>query len=94
MKIITKAALGGFALIALGAAGSTPADAASFGFSFGPGPYYGGAYYADPCFRPYRFRPGYCLRPAPYYGYYGRPYWRPGYYGHRDFRRPYWRRWR
>jgi hypothetical protein len=91
MKTIAKAALGALALASLGAAATTPANAqSSFGFSFGTGPYYGGAYYADPCFRPYRFRPGYCFRGPRAYGYYGRPYYRPYVrYGYRD---RYWRR--
>jgi hypothetical protein len=47
MKTITKAAFGALALAALGAGASSPANAAaSFGFSFGPEPYYRGAYYA------------------------------------------------
>lgn len=87
MKTFAKAALGALALASLGVAAATPADAAaSFGFSFGTGPYYGGYYRADPCYRPYAYRPGYCFRPAPAYGYYyGRSYYRPyGYHGYRD----------
>ena len=81
MKTIAKAALGALALASLGVAGTTPASAQSFGFSFGTGPVYGGYYYSDPCYRPYPYRPAYCYQPAPVYGYY-RPYYRPyAYYG-------------
>ena len=84
MKTIAKAALGALALASLGMASATPANAqTSFGFSFGTSPYYGG-YYSNPCYEPYGYRPYYCYRPAPAYGYY-RPYYRPyGYYGYRD----------
>jgi len=81
MKTIAKAALGALALASLGVAGTTPANAQSFGFSFGTGPAYGGYYYSDPCYGPYAYRPGYCYRPA--YRYY-RPYYRPYTYGYRD----------
>jgi hypothetical protein len=79
MKTIATA-LGGLALVSLGALAASPANAqASFGFSFGNGPVYGGYYsgYVDPCLRPYPYRPYYCgygYR-APAYGYYySRPY--------------------
>ena len=45
MKMFAKAGLGVLALATLGMAGSVPASAQSFGFSFGTGPYYGGGYY-------------------------------------------------
>jgi len=99
MKTIVKAALGALALASLGAAAATPANAASsFGFSFGTGPSYGGGYYADPCFGPYRYRPYYC-RPAPVYRYYDRPYYgrsyyRPYGYRYRDHYRGWDRRYR
>jgi hypothetical protein len=92
MKTILKAALGALALASVGALAATPANAQSFGFSFGA-PYNGG-YYSS-CYGPYRFRPAYCYRPGPAY-YYGRPYYRPhAYYGFRDHRgwdRGHWRR--
>ncbi len=90
MKTIAKAALGALALASLGAVASAPAEAAtSFGFSIGPGPYFGGYYggyygdyYPDPCLRAYPYRPGFCYGPAPVYGYtYDRPY----YYGPRGY---------
>jgi hypothetical protein len=98
MKTMAKAALGALALAALGAGTTGPANAqTSFGFSFGSGPYYGdyrSGYYGNPCYRPYRFRPAYCFRRGPGYGYYARPAYRSyGYndYRYRDYRRPYWR---
>ena len=95
MNTITKAALGALTLASVGVLTAAPANAqASFGFSFGSGPYYGGAYYADPCLRPYRFQPAYCYRGLDYRYYYGRPYYRPyAYYRYRDYRRG-WDRWR
>ena len=100
MKTIAKAALGALALASFGALAAAPANAESFGFSFGT-PYYGGYYdyggsYGGSCYGPYRFRPAYCYRPGPTY-YYGRPSYRPyAYYGFRDNRRGwdrgYWRR--
>jgi hypothetical protein len=92
MQTIAKAALGGLALVSLGALAASPANAAaSFGFSFGTGPVYGGYYsgYADPCYRPYPYRPYYCGYPyvAPAYGYYySSPYPYQYYYGTRDRR--------
>lgn len=83
MKTIAKAALCVLALASLGMA-ATPANAQpSFGFSFGPGPYYGGSYYSDPCYGPYVYRPYYCYRPAPAYGYYARPYYYEPRYAYR-----------
>jgi hypothetical protein len=99
MRTIAKAALGGLALVSLGALAASPANAqASFGFSFGTGPVYGGNYsgYMDPCLRPYPYRPYYCgygyVAPvAPIYGYYyPRPYPYRYYYGTRYGR--YWDR--
>ena len=89
MRSTLRWALGALALASLGVAGTTPANAQSFGFSFGTGPAYGGYYspayrgYYDsnPCAEPYAYRPAYCYGPVPAYRYY-RPY-RP-YYGYRD----------
>lgn len=98
MRLFAKAGLGVLALAALGVGSATPANAQSFGFSFGSGPYggyYGGYYGGSPCYgRPYYARPYWC-RPAyrpyrPYYrSYYPppRPYYRPYYGGY--YRRPY-----
>jgi len=88
MKTIAKAAVGGLALMSLGALAASPANAAaSFGFSFGAGPAYGGYYsaYPDPCYRPYPYRPYYCgySYVAPVYGYYSSPYPYSYYYGAR-----------
>src|SRR6185503_13635094 len=76
MRLFAKAGLGVLALAALGVGTAVPANAQSFGFSFGTGPYgrpyyggYYGGYYAP---RPY-YRPYY----GSYYGY--RPYYRPYY---------------
>ena len=89
MKTFAKAGLGVLALATLGIGGSMPANAQSFGFSFGTGPYgpsygayYGGGYYASPCYRrPYYARPYYCRPYRPAYRY-SRPYY-GGYYGYR-----------
>ena len=93
MKTIAKAALGALALASVGALAATPANAQSFGFSFGT-PYYSDGYYSS-CYGPYRFRPAYCYLSGPGY-YYGRPYYGPrAYYGFRDRRgwdRGHWRR--
>jgi hypothetical protein len=85
MKMFAKAGLGVLALTALGVAGSTPADAQSFGFSFGTGPYgyyggyYGRPYYGGSCYnRPYWARPNYCRPYWPAYRY-SRPYYSYGY---------------
>jgi hypothetical protein len=97
MRTIAKAGLGALALASLGAIATAPANAQSFGFSFGTGPVYGGYYngYSDsPCYRPYPYRPYYCDRRyiAPAYGYgYGyapRAYY-GGYYGGRYGYPPY-----
>jgi hypothetical protein len=107
MRTIAKVGLGALALASLGIIGAAPANAQSFGFSFGTGPAYGGYYngYDNPCYRPYPYRPYYCDRRyrAPAYGYsYGyapRPYYggyyNGGYgypYGYRDRDRYYGRR--
>ena len=73
MRIIAKAGLGALALASL-TIGAAPANAQSFGFSFGTGPAYGGYYSGynnNPCYRPYPYRPYYCDRNyrAPAYGY-------------------------
>ena len=94
MAMFAKAGLGVLALAALGMAGSVPASAQSFGFSFGTGPYYGGGYYGGyygrpyygGCYnRPYWARP-YCCRPyRPAYRY-SQPYYGYGYgYGYRPY---------
>jgi hypothetical protein len=102
MKMFAKAGLGVLALAALGVAGSTPASAQSFGFSFGTGPYgggyyrgyYGRSYYGGSCYnRPYWARPYYCRPHRPAYRY-SRPYYSYGYgygYGYRPYYGGYYR---
>ena len=59
MRLFAKAGLGVLAMAALGLGSATPANAQSFGFSFGTGPYGGyyggyyggGCYYGNPCYR-------------------------------------------
>ena len=90
MRTFAKAGLGALALASLAA--TAPANAQSFGFSFGTGPVYGSYYsgYANPCYRPYPYRPYYCDRRyrAPVYGYsYG--YAPRSYYGAYTYGYPY-----
>ena len=75
MKLIGKLAIGAVMAGAAALATTAPADArVTVGIGIG-GPgyygYYGPAYYHNPCWRPYPYRPYYCDA-----GYY------PGYYGY------------
>ena len=91
MRTIVIVGVSALAWASLGAIAAAPANAASsFGFSFWTGPVYDGyydGYYDSPCYRPYPYRPYYCVRyAAPYaYGYapwpyYGGDYRDGGYY--------------